>query len=82
MVQYVVAGSPGIDPAQSINDFRKVVPDAMGMREWLIAKGQWSDGTKFGEALPNAKTAGSPVSQKIVVYLALLVAVVAIGYAT
>lgn len=69
MVQYVVAGSPGIDPAQSINEFRKVVPDAMGMREWLIAKGQWSDDTtcKFGEALP--KTVGSPVSQKITVYL-------------
>lgn len=31
----------------NIDEFKKVVPDAMDASDWFKAKGQWSDGEKF-----------------------------------
>ena len=30
-----------------IDEFKKVVPDAMDAKAWFASKGQWSNGEKF-----------------------------------
>ena len=79
MVQYVVNGSQDFDPESATRTFHDIVPDAMGMREWLVAKGKWSDGTKFGDSPPNDPAHKENILPKIVVAAAVAIA---IGYAT
>lgn len=42
--------SPNV--GQLIKEFRRVVPDAMGPKEWFSYVGKWSDGTNFHDPLP------------------------------
>mmetsp|Transcript_2913 Transcript_2913/g.4715 ORF Transcript_2913/g.4715 Transcript_2913/m.4715 type:complete len:353 (-) Transcript_2913:1192-2250(-) len=52
MVDYVAKGMQGWNIDEKIEDFKKVVPDAMGPHEWFTAKGQWADGSRFTEPPP------------------------------
>ena len=40
------------DKTATIADFRELVPDAPGVRQWFQRKNQWSDGTLFGKDPP------------------------------
>jgi hypothetical protein len=43
----------------SIEEFKKVVPDAMGPLEFFQQKGQWSDGEKFATEGPIVEVGSS-----------------------
>mmetsp|Transcript_15241 Transcript_15241/g.20155 ORF Transcript_15241/g.20155 Transcript_15241/m.20155 type:complete len:320 (+) Transcript_15241:103-1062(+) len=46
-VYYMVSWFYEVGYSSSIEEFKKIVPDAMGPFEWFQAKGQWNNGDKF-----------------------------------
>lgn len=45
---------------QLVAEFKKVVPDALSFEEWLIAKGKWANGEKFGKLIDSVSTVPLP----------------------
>lgn len=63
-----------------IEAFKKVVPDTMDAKAWLVSKGQWASGEKFGESAAAAGGEMSSNSTKMIVTgTAVALAAVGIG---
>ena len=47
MLYYMVTWMEKDGYSANIDEFKKIVPDAMDAKAWFTKKGQWSNGEKF-----------------------------------